>query len=811
MMAQSFETHSRYTDEQRRDWAIYNCWEPEDEKIIAPPSDGHPEVVISTNRIEKNLMGIQLAMASETSKLAVEISDCFQKTSRAIQTCSDQQAESLQEVSQIIQANFQAGSAQMSANLDRCLLPLVQMVDYAGRFDVSFQKALYCSLKSAKWGKVFRIIDVLLKVGIVILLWLLLGGKAQAQGRGTSFLDCISFDNAAGVELFGSCSPFRIREGSNITFSPSGETLTIAGPAASGITTLNTLSGAIQTFATGTAGADFGISSAGTTHTFNIPSSSALNRGLLAAADWSLFNAKESALTFSAPLSRAVNTISIPAATGAIAGHLTAADWTTFNSKQDTLSTSAAVANQFLTAFTAPNTFSRAQPTFANLASTPTTVAGYGITDAVTTARNINTTAPLGGGGALSGDLTLTCTGCLTSVTAHNLFSATHSDTVTASPVLGDILYGNVTPAWTKLAGNTTATKNFFTQTGTGAVSAVPAWGAIAAGDLPSHTAALATALAADPAGCTAGGLNFTNDVNASGTSTCADVRTASATQTGIAELATTAEVATGTDTGRAVTPSGIAPSIQTGAYLACADAGASDTYTCLMTPTLTAYTTGMQVVFKANTANTGAATLNVDSLGAKTIAKLGGGITTVLADNDLRAGQWTLLVYDGTNFQMQGQLGNAAAGGTSKAILGVSGYQSMAQMAGGNSVNCFVMGASAAASCNNDTAWARSTLMPIAGTIKNLCVRLADVAQPGTGTLVFVLQKSTTASGTQPTFTNTGVTVIFAAGTANYSFACDTVNTYAFAANEMLSLKATNNAATASATILDFTMEVDF
>ena len=51
---------------------------------------------------------------------------------------------------------------------------------------------------------------------------------------------------------------------------------------------------------------------------------------------------------------------------------------------------------------------------------------------------------------------------------------------------LGDILYVNVTPALARLAGNITTTKQFLTQTGTGAVSAAPAWGTIAAGDLPS-------------------------------------------------------------------------------------------------------------------------------------------------------------------------------------------------------------------------------------------------------------------------------------------------------------------------------------
>jgi hypothetical protein len=49
----------------------------------------------------------------------------------------------------------------------------------------------------------------------------------------------------------------------------------------------------------------------------------------------------------------------------------------------------------------------------------------------------------------------------------------------------GDLLYENATPAPARLPGNSTAAKQFLTQTGTGSSSAAPAWGAIAPGDVP--------------------------------------------------------------------------------------------------------------------------------------------------------------------------------------------------------------------------------------------------------------------------------------------------------------------------------------
>ena len=77
---------------------------------------------------------------------------------------------------------------------------------------------------------------------------------------------------------------------------------------------------------------------------------------------------------------------------------------------------------------------------------------------------------------------------------------------------------------------------------------------------------------------------------------------------------------------------------------------GSAGNYAISLTPAPTALTPGMFIIFKANHANTGAATLNVNGLGAVPLKKA---INTALAANEIAFSQLVWAIYDGTNLQV--------------------------------------------------------------------------------------------------------------------------------------------------------------
>ncbi len=78
--------------------------------------------------------------------------------------------------------------------------------------------------------------------------------------------------------------------------------------------------------------------------------------------------------------------------------------------------------------------------------------------------------------------------------------------------------------------------------------------------------------------------------------------------------------------------------------------ASGTDTYSATPNPALTSYVTETAILIKFTNANTGAATINLNGLGAKAIVK---GVSTALVAGDIVAGMELLLIYDGTNYQI--------------------------------------------------------------------------------------------------------------------------------------------------------------
>jgi len=75
-----------------------------------------------------------------------------------------------------------------------------------------------------------------------------------------------------------------------------------------------------------------------------------------------------------------------------------------------------------------------------------------------------------------------------------------------------------------------------------------------------------------------------------------------------------------------------------------------TDTILGTVSPSLTAYAVGQIFAFVAAATNTGAATINISSLGAKSITRLG---ATALVAGDLIINSVAFIVYDGTQFQL--------------------------------------------------------------------------------------------------------------------------------------------------------------
>jgi hypothetical protein len=113
---------------------------------------------------------------------------------------------------------------------------------------------------------------------------------------------------------------------------------------------------------------------------------------------------------------------------------------------------------------------------------------------------------------------------------------------------------------------------------------------------------------------------------------------------------------------------------VQDSSFLYAADGGSANTYAITLSPAVTAYAVGQIFHFKAANANTGASTLNVNSVGAKTIVK---DVNTALASGDISQYEFVSVIYDGTNFKtigIGGEVVTAYTNGTDNRVVSSTG-----------------------------------------------------------------------------------------------------------------------------------------
>ena len=126
-----------------------------------------------------------------------------------------------------------------------------------------------------------------------------------------------------------------------------------------------------------------------------------------------------------------------------------------------------------------------------------------------------------------------------------------------------------------------------------------------------------------------------------------------------ITDLGTKLDIQLGVDTSVVLSQA----DLQSGGAVFCASAsGSGSTYSCALTPTLTAYTAGMVLFWQPDISGAGGATtLNVDLLGAVALVKPDG---TNPGTADIAAGELYPVWYDGTSFRLLLSVGAGGGGG---------------------------------------------------------------------------------------------------------------------------------------------------
>lgn len=209
-------------------------------------------------------------------------------------------------------------------------------------------------------------------------------------------------------------------------------------------------------------------------------------------------------------------------------------------------------------------------------------------------------------------------------------------------------------------------------------------------------------------------------------------------------------------------------------------DTGTVNTIVITPSPSIGAYTAGQKFFIKVANTNTGATTINVNGLGAKSLYKQ---VTVDIGGGAILAGQIILVAYDGTNFQLIGGAGGGSGGGG----LVTRSSRGSASLSNGATVLIDTEGTAGANAGN---------VMTDAGTVQNLYVRTESNSL--NGNTVFTLLKNGTP---------TTVTVTVAASTNTIS--SDLTHSISVVGGDLLTLQCDTTASASGTASVSFSYQI--
>ena len=174
-----------------------------------------------------------------------------------------------------------------------------------------------------------------------------------------------------------------------------------------------------------------------------------------------------------APITYSNGTIGITQAGSSSNGYLSSSDWNTFNNKQGSGNYLADPGGNGIVARTALNT------------TTNRTITGTSNRISITNGDGVSGNPTIDISSSYVGQNTITTLGTISTGTWNGTkISEAYGGTNQSTYATGDLLYASAANTLSKLAGNTTTTKKFLSQTGNGATSAAPSWSTVSSSDV---------------------------------------------------------------------------------------------------------------------------------------------------------------------------------------------------------------------------------------------------------------------------------------------------------------------------------------